>query len=134
MKMGDGDNWVDKFDIAKAKRTKSRRFHVKEHLSAKFEKRRQVKIIGRKGKKFRKSTDFPVAILFIICDYEITHGNRPLGVSWPNWSPGDLQPIRQICWSDISVAIEYKTAAVFFVVAFNYFLVCSYIRVVRLSI
>lgn len=94
--MGDGDNWVDKFDIAKAKRTKSTRFHVKEHLSAKFEKRKQVKIIGRKGKKFRKSTDFSVAVLLTICDHEITLVNRPLGVSRPNWSPGDLQPIWEI--------------------------------------
>lgn len=62
-KMGDGDNWDDQVDFAKARRTKLRRFHVKEHLSAKFEKKRQVKIIGTKGKKFRKSPDPSAAVL-----------------------------------------------------------------------
>lgn len=53
--MGDGENWDDRFDYAKAKRTETTRFYVKTHLRAKFVKK-QKKIVGKNGKKFRMST------------------------------------------------------------------------------
>lgn len=54
--MGDGANWDDRFDDAKAKRAEMTRHHVKLHLREKSEKKKQAKIVGKKGKKFRMST------------------------------------------------------------------------------
>lgn len=61
-RMGDGANWDDRFDDAKAKRAEMTRYHVKVHLREKSEKKKQAKIAGKKGKKFRMSTHLSVPV------------------------------------------------------------------------
>lgn len=61
-RMGNGPNWDDLSDDAKAKRTEMTRYHVKLYLKSRGEKKKQTKIIGKKGKKFRMSIHLHVLI------------------------------------------------------------------------